>query len=132
MSRNRPIGITLLSILAVLSSVMALIYTFELLDILPFSVGRLNFFTPEIFWIGALLWALIGVICIWVARMLWTMDPRGWTFLVLLSALNLIMAIVSLLGHSSWRAMLPTIFINGFILIYCFLPSTREAFVVKQ
>jgi hypothetical protein len=60
--------------------------------------------------------------------MLWNLDPQGWLFTAALSTLNLIFAVISIIGQSTWQAMLPALIINGLILIYCLLPGTREAF----
>jgi hypothetical protein len=71
---------------------------------------------------------MMAAIYIWVARMLWNLDPQGWLFVTVLSTLNLIVALISILGNSTWEAMLPAILINGLILIYCLLPGTKAAF----
>ena len=71
---------------------------------------------------------MMAAIYIWVARMLWNLDPQGWLFVAVLSTLNLIIALISILGNSTWEAMLPAILINGLILIYCLLPGTKAAF----
>ena len=74
------------------------------------------------------MWGILALIYLWLVRMLWSVDAQGWMFLVILSALNLILAFVSVLGQSSFQAMLPAIVINGIILIYCLLPGTKAAF----
>ena len=49
-------------------------------------------------------------------------------YLVILAGLNLILAFVSILGASSWLAMLPAILVNGAVLLYCLLPGTKASF----
>ena len=126
MARERPLGITILAILAGLAAIQALIYTLQMLHLLPIWIGNVRFFTFD-FW-GALLWGIMVLIWAWVFNMLWHVNPQGWLFLVFLSALNLILAVLSILGSSSWQAMSTAIIINGLILIYCLLPSTKHAF----
>ena len=128
MVRNRPFVITILAILAGLAALQALVYTLQMLHLLPIWIGNVSFFTFD-FW-GALLWGIMFLIWIWVFRKLWNVDPQGWLFMVLLSGLNLIMAFLSILGSSSWEAMSTAIIINGLILIYCLLPGTKRAFVI--
>ncbi|MEJ2752346.1 MAG: hypothetical protein P8169_06680 [Chloroflexota bacterium] len=132
MFRKRPIGITLLAILSVLSALLAFLHALQMSGIPPFNFGDLAFFGAQTSWIGALLWALLGLIYLWVTRMLWIVDPRGWIMLVLITFIGLIMGALSIIGRSGWHSLLPTIVINSLILIYCFLPSTKEAFFVKQ
>ena len=99
-----------------------------MLHLFPISgpAGVFSFFTFDL--LGALLWGLMAVIYIWLVRMLWNLDPQGWLFLVVIAIFNLILAFVSVLGRSSFQAMLPSILVNGIILIYCILPGTKEAF----
>jgi len=126
MAKNRPIGITVLAVLALLGAAWALIVTLQMLHLLPIFVGQLHFWTFD-FW-GALLWGILFLIYLWVFRMLWNVNPQGWLFLVIISGLNLILAFLSVLGGSTWDAMATSIVINGLILIYCLLPSTKRAF----
>ncbi len=126
MVRERPLGVTILAILALLGAAWALVATLQMLHILPVFVGQIHFWTFD-FW-GALLWGILFLIYLWVFRMLWNVDPQGWLFLVIISGLNLILAFLYILGGSSWDAMSAAILINGIILIYCLLPSTKRAF----
>ena len=128
MSKSRPFGVTILAILAGIAAFLAIIHTLQMLHLFPIRgpLGVFSFFTFD--FLGALLWGLMAVIYIWLVRMLWNLDPQGWLFLVVISILNLILAFVSVLGNSSFEAMLPSILINGIILIYCLLPGTKEAF----
>ena len=128
MEKHRPFGVTLLAILAGLAAVIAFYHGLQLLGILPFKIGEHKFFTPEASWFAAIMWGVLGFIYIWVMRMLWKLDAQGWLFVVILSALNLVMALLSILGQSTWEAMLPSLLINGIILLYCLVPSTREVF----
>ena len=128
MSKSRPFGVTILAILAGIAAFFAVLHTLQMLHLFPISgpLGVFSFFTFDL--LGALLWGLMAAIYIWLVRMLWNLDPQGWLFLVVISILNLILAFVSVLGRSSFQAMLPSILINGIILIYCLLPGTKEAF----
>jgi hypothetical protein len=101
-----------------------------MLHLLPFNLlGDLKFWNFDL--VGALMWGLLAVVYVWLVRVLWNVEPQGWLFLVVLSTLNLILAFVSMLAQSSWQALAPTILVNGLILIYCLLPSTKEAFGAK-
>ena len=126
MTRSRPFGVTLLAILAGIGALAALIHTLQMLHLWPINFGPVRFFTFDL--IGALLWALMFFIWIWVARGLWNLDPQAWLFVVVLGSLNLILAIVSILGASSWQAMLPSIIINALILIYAMTGGVKDAF----
>ena len=128
MSKSRPFGVTILAILAGIAAFFAVIHTLQMLHLFPISgpLGVFSFFTLDL--LGALLWGFMAAIYIWLVRMLWNLDPQGWLFLVIIAIFNLILALVSILGNSSFQAMLPSILINGVILIYCLLPGTKEAF----
>jgi hypothetical protein len=101
-----------------------------MLHLLPTFLGPIAFYQFSL--IGAFFWGLL--FCIWLAvfRMLWEVQPQGWMFVVLIAGLDLIFAIISALGGSSWEAMAPIIIISGLILIYCLLPGTKEAFGIPK
>ena len=126
MSKKRPFGVTLIAILAAIGAIFAIVHTLQMLHLFPIFLGPVNFFAFNLF--GALMWGLLAAIYIWVVRGLWNLSPQAWLFVVVLAVLNLIMAVVSIIGATSWQAMLPTILINGVILVYCMTPGVKSAF----
>jgi predicted flap endonuclease-1-like 5' DNA nuclease len=130
MTKKRPFGVTILAILAGIAAFIAIIHTLQMLHLFPISgpFGIFRFFTFDL--LGAILWGTLALIYLWVMNKLWNLDPQGWLFVAALSALNLILAVLSVIGLSSWQAMLPSILVNGLILIYALLPGTKEAFGV--
>jgi hypothetical protein len=130
MAKERPIGVTILAFLAILGAVNALIYTLQMLHLLPTFLGPIAFYQFSL--IGAFFWGLLFFIWLAVFRMLWEVMPQGWMFMVLIAVFDLIYGIICVLGGSSWEAMAPIIIISGLILIYCLLPGTKQAFGVPQ
>lgn len=123
---RRPIGITVLALLALLAALAALMHTLQMLHILPFFLGPVKFFSFDL--IGAIVWGVMTALYAWLFRALWTVDLRGWLFVILLAILNLIMAGITILGATTLGAMLPTFIINILILIYALSPGVKEAF----
>ena len=130
MAKERPIGVTILAFLAILGAVNALIYTLQMLHLLPTFLGPIAFYQFSL--IGAFFWGLLFFIWLAVFRMLWEVQPQGWMFVVLIAIFDLIYGIICVLGGSSWEAMAPIIIISGLILIYCLLPGTKQAFGIPQ
>lgn len=128
MEKQRPFGVTLLAILALLAMLVAIYHALQMLGILPFTFGEMQFFRPEASWIAALMWGVLALIYLWVFTLLWHVKPEGWLFVVVVATLNLILAALSILGASTFSALLPAIIFNGLILLYSLLPSTRAAF----
>jgi hypothetical protein len=62
--------------------------------------------------------------------MLWNVDYQGWLFVVVLSTLNLILLVASLLFDSNveFDDIALNLVVNALILVYGMLPGTREAF----
>jgi hypothetical protein len=125
-ARHRPIGITLLAVLAGLAALVALWHTLQYLHLLPFTLGPLQFYGFDL--LGALLWGGLTAIWVWAAVRLWNVEPQGLMFALVLSGLNLILAVLSLLGASTLEALLPAILLNGVVLLYCLTPGVRRAF----
>lgn len=132
MTKKRPFGVTLLALLAGLAFVVALIHTLQMLHLFPISgpFGEAHFFTFDL--LGALLWGVMAAIYLWVFRMLWNLDPQGWLFVVVIAVLNLILAFMSIFGSSTWQSMLPSLVVNGLVLIYGMLPGTKAAFEIPS
>ena len=126
MTRSRPIGITILAILSGVAAVIAAIHTLQYLHLMPFFLGPMTFFGFDLW--GALMWGVSTAIYLWVTRMLWNVDPQGWMFVVIISALNIGLALLSTLGGSTLAAELPAILINAVVLIYCLTPGIKSAF----
>lgn len=126
MRNHRPFGVTLLALLAGGAALVNIWHTLQMLHLLPVSLGEHRFFTFDI--VGAILFGLLAAIYIWLFLQLWNVNPEGWLFVTILSLLNLILAFVSIIGESTFEAMLPALIINGVILLYALLPGTRQAF----
>jgi hypothetical protein len=126
MTRHRPIGVTILALLSALLGILAGYVALQYLGIIPFSLGPLEFYGQD--WLGAALWAVSAAIWVWVTINLWRVDKQAWLFLVILGMLNLGLAAISILGQSTWQALMPTILVNGVVLLYCLTPGVKEAF----
>ena len=77
---------------------------------------------------GAILWAITTFVWAWVAVQLWNVNPQGWMFLILISAFDIILALISVIGATTLSAVLPSIVVNGIVLIYCLTPGVKSAF----
>ena len=130
MAKERPVGVTILAFLAILGAINALIYTLQMLHLLPTFLGPIAFYQFSL--IGAFFWGLLFFIWLAVFRMLWEVQSQGWMFMVLIAVFDLIYGIICVLGGSSWEAMAPIIIISGLVLIYCLLPGTKQAFGVPE
>ena len=130
MAKTRPIGVTILAVLAIIAAVNALIYTLQMLHLFPTYLGPIAFYQFSL--LGAIFWGLLFFIWLGVFRMLWEVHPLGWLFVTFIAGFDLIYGILCVLGASSWQAMAPIIIISGLILIYCMLPGTKDAFGVPQ
>ena len=125
-TNQRPIGVTILAILAGVAAVLAAINALQFLGILPFFVGPVAFRTFNFFY--ALMWGLMIWVYIWLVQMLWRVEPAAWLFLVIITTFNLMLDFIAMLGASTWQDVSVSFFVNGIILIYCLLPGVRRAF----
>jgi hypothetical protein len=64
------------------------------------------------------LWALCAAIWVWVTIVLWRVNQQGWLLVVMVSALNSILAGLGILGASTFQARLPAILLDGTVLFY--------------
>jgi hypothetical protein len=126
---KRPIGVTVLAILAGVLAVLAGVHTLQSLGILPFFIGEFSLHAFS-FW-NALMWGLMVWVYIWLVQMLWRVDPQAWIFMAVITVFNLILDFTVMLGAADWSDVSISFLINALILIYIMLPGTRRAFGQK-
>lgn len=130
MAKTRPLGVTILAVLALLGAINAAIITLQMLHILPVMIGSISFYTFS--FISAILWGILVFIWLGIFGALMQVHPQGWMFMMLLSTFNLIYALLMVVGSSSWEAMAPMIIVSGLVLVYCLLPGTKQAFGIPE
>lgn len=127
-AKERPIGVTILAVLAGIAAVMAAIHALQFLGIIPFFIGpsgyKVHFFS---FWY-ALMYGLLVWVYVWLTQMLWRVERQAWMFLVMITVFYLILDFFSLFGASNWEDVSVSVILNGVILLYCMLPGVRAAF----
>ncbi|MFL5592056.1 MAG: hypothetical protein ACJ8DI_31000 [Ktedonobacteraceae bacterium] len=124
--KERPIGVTILAVLAGAAAVLAAIHALQFLGIIPFFIGPIAIRTFS-FWY-ALMWGLLVWVYAWLVQMLWRVEPEAWLFLVFITTFNLVLDFIAMLGSSTWQDVSVSVFLNGIILIYCMLPGVKSAF----
>ena len=124
--KERPIGVTILAILAGIAAVLAAINALQFLGIFPFFIGSVPVRTVNFFY--ALMWLLLVWVYVWLVQMLWRVDPAAWMFLVIITIFELIFDVIALLGGSSWQNVSVSFLVNAIILLYVMLPGVRRAF----
>ena len=126
--KERPIGVTILAILAGIAAVLAAIHALQFLAIIPFFIGpsgyKVHYFS---FWY-ALMYGLLVWVYIWLTMMLWRVDPAAWMFLVIVTLFYLILDFFTLFGASTWEDVSVSVIVNAIILLYVMLPGVRRAF----
>ncbi len=126
--RKRPIGVTILAILAGIAAVIAAVHALQFLGIIPFVIGPSGYgFHFYNFWY-ALMYGLLVWVYIWLTMMLWRVQPDAWMFLVIVTMFYLILDVFMLIGATKWQDVSVSIIVNAVILLYCMLPGVRAAF----
>jgi hypothetical protein len=124
--KERPVGVTILAILAGIAAVLAAIHALQFLGIFPFFIGHVAVRTFNFFY--ALMYALLVWVYVWLVQMLWRVRPEAWLFLVIITIFELILDFISMLGAATWQDVSVSFIVNAIILIYVMLPGVRRAF----
>ncbi len=127
-AKERPIGVTILAILAGIAAVLAAIHALQFLGIIPFFIGPSGYKVHAFSFWYALMYALLVWVYIWLTTMLWRVEPQAWMFLVIITMFYLILDFFSLFGATAWDDVAVSVIVNAIILIYCMLPGVRSAF----
>ena len=124
--RRRPIGVTILAVLAGSVAVLAGLHFLQAVGVLPYVVGPVSVRDFNLWY--TLMWGLTVWVWVWAVRLLWRVDPWAWLLLVVFAAFNLMLAFVALLGTDTVSDLSLSFLLNVVILIYALLPGTRDAF----
>lgn len=131
--KQRPFAVTLLAILAGIAAIFAAVHFLQALGIIPYFIGDASFRNFNLWY--ALMWGLMLYVWVWLVRMLWNVEPAAWLFLAVISVFNLILDTMSILfggATTTFSDFSLSFIVNGLILIYVLLPSTKAAFGVEQ
>lgn len=124
--RTRPIGVTILAVLAGIVAVLCGVHLLQSLAIFPYIFGSISVRGFNLW--NALMWGLLLWVYIWLIQMLWRVDRQAWLFLVIITVWNLSVDLMMMLGSSEFSDVSLSFLLNGVILIYCMPPGVREAF----
>jgi hypothetical protein len=102
---KRPVGVTILGVLAAVAAGVNLYHALQFLGILPVILGRFQFFGQN-FW-GAMVFGFNALLWAFVAWGLLSVKTWAWLFAVVVAVLGLFSAIFALLGGSELRRCSP-------------------------
>lgn len=125
---SRPIGVTILGILAFIAALVNVYHALQYLGLFPRMLGPIAFFGIDL--LGSLGYIVLAAIWFWVFRKLWALDPQGWSFMTILAIINIVFAVLAIIGQSTFSAQLPAIIINVAILAYAYSSGVKRAFGV--
>ncbi|MFN8483421.1 MAG: hypothetical protein U0768_10300 [Anaerolineae bacterium] len=125
-ARHRTWAVWILVIMAVLMAAWAIVMTFQYLGLMFVNFGPMNFFGQALF--GAFMWGILALIWLAVASWLYTLQPSGWLFVVIITIFNLILNFVSWIGGTPGPLLGVSSLLNLIALGLAFLPGTQRAF----
>jgi hypothetical protein len=131
-AKARPVGVTILAILAGVAAVLSAIHALQFLGLFPIVIGQNVAVRTYISFWYALMYGLLFWVYIWLVRMLWRVDPAAWMFLVFVTVFELILDIFSMIGSATWQDVSVSFIFNALVLIYVMLPGVREAFGTRS
>ena len=120
-TRERPLGVTILAILAAIGGVLGLLGSVALLGLFSAAGG--------LYMILGLLTIVLSVLYLVFAYGAWTLQPWGWTLGVGLAAASVVITLIGLTqGTQELVGALISLAISGVILYYLFQPDVKAAF----
>ena len=129
--KKRPMAVTVLGIIALIAGVLVLLEALLFFGVGLFGLVQLRFFTVA--WLGGILSLIVALIWLATSRQLFTLDPRGWMFVVVIAIITLVINVITIIGPNAnefnslwWSFIAPVL-----ALVLAFLPGTRAAFGQK-
>jgi hypothetical protein len=131
-ARQRNWAVYVLVIIAVIAGILALLDAARYMGWLPITIPILgqevSFVLPNAQWLAAILSATVGVIWLVVAWWLWTLNPSGWLFVIVIAIFNLILLLLAVLGQTTLSAVALQVLVSVVALVLALLPGTKAAF----
>jgi hypothetical protein len=127
-ARHRPITVTILAIAVGILAVLSGVHLLQALGIVPYIIGPLEVRAFSLLY--AVMWGAMIWVWVWLAQMLWNVDPQAWMLLVFISTLNMFYDFFLLVGSTTWSDVAVSFLLSGMVLLYCMLPSTRRSFKI--
>jgi hypothetical protein len=131
-ARQRNWAVYLLVIIAIIAGILALLDAARYMGWLPITIPLLgqevSFVLPNAQWLAAIMSAIVGVIWLVVAWWLWTLNPSGWLFVIVIAIFNLILLLLAVLGQTTLSAVALQVLVNVVALVLALLPGTKAAF----
>ena len=127
-AKERPVGVTILAILAGIAAVLAAVHALQFLGIIGFVIGTAGYKVHYVNVWYALMYGILVWVYIWLTMALWRVEPGAWIFLVIVTMFYLIIDFFSLFGANTWGDVSVSVIVNAVILLYCMLPGVRTAF----
>ena len=130
---HRPIGVTILAILAGIAGLFEIWRTLVFLGLVKFTFVGNEVSFPSAQW-GQALWALLlAAIWFWVAMGLWNMRAYAWSFGIYISLFTMIFSFFAILGangtvESEFVVMLVAII----LFMYLNYPGVRDQFMQHE
>jgi len=125
--RKRPIGVTILAVLAGVALVLSVVHFLQALGILPYFVVQVGIRDFNLWYV--LVWGLLIWVWAWVVQALWIVDPSAWLFLLIVSGFNMMFDFFNMVASTQATTDLSLSFLTNLVIFgYTLLPSTRRAF----
>jgi hypothetical protein len=129
---HRPIGVTILAILAALAGVFEIWRTLVFLGIVSFTfVGQTVTF-PQPQWGQAIFAIILAGIWFWVASGFWNLRAYAWTFGVFISLFTIVFGFFAILTGSTVEAETVGWLISIAVFFYLNYPGVRDAFTAHE
>jgi hypothetical protein len=130
---KRPIGVTILMILAALSGLIALFHCMQFLFPNFLFLNTEILFYKELLLFTAIVWGVIVWMYAWVTEMLWKIETNAWAFLVGITLFNLGLDFILLLqAPAIWITWTFGMFLNVLVLLLVVLPGIRKPFGISS
>ena len=130
---HRPIGVTILAILAGVAGLFEIWRTLVFLGIAKFTFIGTEVAFPSAQW-GQALWALLlAAIWFWVAMGLWNMRAYAWSFGIYIAMFTMIFSFFAILGNNGTaESEFVAMFISIILFMYLNYPGVRDQFMKHE